>query len=55
MRKQYIEAKGYIVVKMWECAWSKPYKADLPVKEHLRGSFPYKCPLRQGQLLDKIK
>ena len=55
MRKQYIEQKGYIVVEMWEYAWSEPYKADVSVKEHLRDLFPYKCPLRQDQSLNNIK
>ena len=55
MRKQYIDEKGYTVVEMWECDWWKLYKTDVSVKEHLRESFPYKRPLRQDQLLDKIK
>ena len=55
MRKEYIEEKGYTVVEMWKCAWSKPYKADVSVKKNLRDSVPYKYPLRQDQLLDKIK
>ena len=55
MRRQYIEEKGYIVVEMWECEWWEFYKTDVSVKEYLRGSFPYKRPLRQDQLLDKIK
>ena len=54
MRKQYIEEKCYTVVKMWEYEGWNLYKTDVSVKEHLRESLPYKHPLRQDQLLDKI-
>ena len=33
----------------------KLHKTDVSVKEHFTKSFPYKRPLRQDQLLDKIK
>ena len=55
MRRQYIEEKGYTVAQMWECERLKFYKPVEPVKEQLRDSFPYQRPLRQDQLLDKIK
>ena len=55
MWRQCIQEKGYTVVKMWECEWSKLYNTGVSVKEHLRESFPYKLPLRQDHLLDKIK
>ena len=54
MRKQYIKEKRYNVVGMWECEWRKLYKTTC-VKEHLRESFPYKRPLREGNLLEQIR
>ena len=55
MRKQYIKEKGYNVVEMWECEWWNLYKTTTCVKEHLRKSFPYKCPLREERLFAQIK
>ena len=53
MRKRYIEEKGYIVVEMWECEWWNLYKPRTCVREHLRESFAYKRPLREGSLLEQ--
>ena len=47
LRKQYIQAKGYHVIEMYECDWRNMYKADNIVKQHLRESFPYKMPPRE--------
>ena len=55
MLKRYFEKEGNTLVERWEYEWWKPYKTYVSVNEHLRESFPYKRPLRQGQLLDKIK
>ena len=38
-----------------QCDWWKLYKTDVPVKEHLRESFPYKPLLRQYHLWNQIK
>ena len=40
---------------MWECEWWKLWKTDVSVREKLRESLPYKRPMRQVYLLDKIK
>ena len=40
---------------MWECEWWQLYKTDVSIKEHCGESFPYKRPLRQDQLLDRIE
>ena len=55
MRKQYIKEKGYNVVEMWECEWWNLYKTTTCVREHLRESFLYKCPLREERRLEQIK
>ena len=55
IRKQYIKEKGYNVVEMWECEWWNLYKKTTCAKEHLRGSFPYKRPLREERLLEQIR
>ena len=55
MRRQYIEAKGYTVVKRCKCDWWDLYNTDILVEEHFRKSFLYKYPLRQDQLKDKTK
>ena len=53
--KQYIEEKSFTVVNMWEGEWWKLYEVNVSVREHLRGSFLQKRPLRQDQSLDKIE
>ena len=54
MRRDYIQQKGYEIVEMWECEWSRLYKTDAPVKSYLRAKFPYKLPLSEKQLLQQI-
>ena len=54
MRRDYIQQKGYEVVEMWECEWWRLYKTDAPVKSYLRANFPYKRPLSEEQLLQRI-
>ena len=54
MRKQYIKEKGFTVVEICEGKWWNLYKTTC-VKEHLRESFPYKCPLREESLLEQIR
>ena len=55
MRRAYISNKGYNVVEMWECEWWKLYKTNSLVMQHLRESFPYKLPLTEEGLLQRIK
>ena len=55
MRTQYIEEKSYTVVEKWQCESWKIHRTDVSVKEDLRESILCKRPLRQRQLLDKIK
>ena len=55
MRRAYISNKGYNVIEMWECEWWKLYKSNSLVKQHLRESFPYKLPLTEEGLLQRIK
>ena len=45
----------YTFNELLECEWWKLYKTDVSLKEQLRESFHYKRPLRQDQLMDKIK
>ena len=40
---------------MCECEWWNLYKTTTCVKEHLRESFPYKCPLREERLLEQTR
>ena len=54
MRRDYIQQKGYQIVEMWECEWWSLYKTDAPVKSYLRANFPYKRPLTEEQLLQRI-
>ena len=54
MRRDYIQQKGYEIVEMWECEWWILYKTDAPVKSYLRANFPYKRPLSEEQLLQRI-
>ena len=39
---------------MWESEWWNLYKTTTCVKQHLRESFPYKCLLREENLLEQI-
>ena len=55
MRKQNIKEKGSNVVGMWESEWWNLYKTTTCVKQHLRESFRYKCPLREESLLEQIR
>ena len=55
MRRAYISNEGYNVVEIWECEWWKLYKSNSLVKQHLRESFPYKLPLTEEGLLQRIK
>ena len=54
MRRDYIQRKGYQIIEMWECEWWSLYKTDASVKSHLRENFPYKRPLSEAQLLQRI-
>ena len=40
---------------MWECEWWKIYNTTTCVKELLRESFPYNCPLREKRLLEQLR
>ena len=52
-RREYIQQKGYEIVEM-ECEWWRLYKTDAPVKSYLRANFPYKHPLSEEKLLQRI-
>ena len=54
MRKDYIQQKGYKIIEMWECEWCSFYKTDASVKSYLRANFPYKRPLSEEQLSQRI-
>ena len=54
MRRDYIQQNSYQIVEMWECEWWSLYKTDASVNSHLRENFPYKCPLSEEQLLQRI-
>ena len=55
LRREYLIEKGYNVIEMYECEWWQLYKTDSVVKQHLRDSFPYRLPLSEVRLLEKIK
>ena len=40
---------------MREYKKSKLYKTDVSVEKHIRETFPYKHPLHQDQIMEKIK
>ena len=54
MRRDYLQQKGYQIVKMWECEWWSLYKTDASVKSHLRENFPYRRPLSEEGLMQEI-
>ena len=54
MRRDYIQQKRYQIVEIMECEWWSLYKTDASVKSHLRENFPYKRPLSEEQLLQRI-
>ena len=54
MRRDYIQQKGCEIVEMWECEWWRLYKTVAPVKRCLRANSPYKRPLSEEQLLQRI-
>ena len=45
---------GDEIVEIWECGWWRLYETDAPVKNYLRANFPYKRPLSEEQLLQRI-
>ena len=55
LRRHYLMEKGYTVMEMYECEWWQLYKTNVVVKQHLRQSFPYKIPLSEERLLERIK
>ena len=48
LRRHYLMEKGYTVIEMYECEWWQLYKTDVE-------SFPYKIPLTEPRLLEKIE
>ena len=54
MRRDYIQQKGYQIVEMWECEWWPLYKTDASIKSHLRENFPYRRPLSEQGLMQRI-
>ena len=55
MRKEYVQQKGYKVIKMSECNWWELNRTDATVKNHLRANFPYQRPLSEERLMQDIK
>ena len=55
LRRHYLMEKGYTVMEMYECEWWQLYKTNVVVKQQLRQSFPYKIPLSEERLLERIK
>ena len=55
LRKLFIQAKAYDVIEMYECDWSKKYKEDNFVEQHVRECLPYKMPLTEKWVLEKLK
>ena len=55
LRRHYLMEKGYTVMEMYECEWWHLYKTNDLVKQHLRQSFPYKIPLSEERLLERIE
>ena len=55
LRRHYIQEKGFKVIKMWECEWSRLYKATNTVEQHIREDFRYRRSLAAEQLLEEIK
>ena len=53
MCRDYIQ-KGYEIVEMWECECWRLFKTNAPVKSYLRAIFPYKRPLSEEQLFQRI-
>ena len=54
MRIDYLQQKGYQIVKMWECEWWSLYKTDASVKIHLRENFPSRRPLSEDGHMQEI-
>ena len=55
MRRDFIQQKGYQIVEMLECEWwCSLYESDESVKSQLRENFPYRRPLSEEQLLQRI-
>ena len=54
MRRDYIQQKGYQIVELWECEWWSLYKTDASVKSHLRKNSPYRRPLSEKGLMQRI-
>ena len=54
LRRDYIQQKGYQIVEMWERELWSLYQTNASVKSHLRENFPYKRPLSEEQLLQRI-
>ena len=55
MRRDYIQEKSYQIVEMWECEWwCRLYKTDASVKSHHREDFPYRRPLSEEGLMQRI-
>ena len=42
-------------MEMYECEWWQLYNTNIVVKQHLRQFFPYKIPLSEERLLERIK
>ena len=55
LRRHHLMEKGFTVIELYECEWWQLYKIDGIVKQLLRESFPYKIPLSEERLLDRIK
>ena len=55
LRQDYIQEKGFTVIKMWECEWWRFYKTTTNVILHIGKNSLYKRSLTEHQLLEGIK
>ena len=55
LKRHFIQEKGFKVIEMWECEWSRLYKTTNSVKQHIGEHFPYRRSLAAEQLLEEKK
>ena len=56
-RTRYIENQGFKVIKIWECEFWKNVKEnkDGIIKTFMKNNFPFKAPMGEGTLLEKVR
>ena len=50
-----MQEKGFKVIEMWECEWSRLYKTANNVKQHIRQHFPYRRSLEVEPFSEEIQ